>query len=152
MRIHAILLAVFAVLAAVSCTGRSAASLEDARERLDQRENEFLAALAARDADGTAELFAENGVLHVANMPPVEGRDAIRGFYGNVFGFLTASEAHPRSSRLSDAADMAYSIGTTSNEFAGPDGPVAYAGKYLLVWERLEGEWMIVVYSISSDQ
>lgn len=49
---------------------------------LDQRQSESFAALEARDADTTAALFADEAVVHVANMPPIEGRSAIREFYG----------------------------------------------------------------------
>jgi ketosteroid isomerase-like protein len=120
-------------------------------ETLQAREASLLAALSALDADGVSAHFADEGVLHVANMPEVRGRDAIRGFYGNVFRFMLASEPTPESARVSEAGDMGYTMGRVVNSFRSEDGSVEYRGKYLLVWERREGEWMAVVYAVSDS-
>lgn len=137
---------------ATGCAESRTASVEVQRELLAQRQGEFFAALEARDPDRTAALFADDAVLHVAGMPPIEGRVAIHRFYGNLFGFLSASRATPERLHLSVSADLAYGIGRASNEFRGPEGPVEYAGKYLLVWRRTADDWFIAVYSVSSDQ
>jgi ketosteroid isomerase-like protein len=134
------------------CAEPRPASVEGQRELLEQRQGEFFAALEARDPDRTAELFADDAVLHIAGMPPIEGRAAIHRFYGNLFGFLSASTATPERLHLSESADLAYGIGRTSNAFRGPEGPVEYTGKYLLVWQRTADDWFIVVYGVSSDQ
>lgn len=139
------------VLAFAGCAHRSSPAGDGARAALQQRERDFLAALGARDAERTASFFAEDAVLHVANMPPVEGRAAIARLYGNVFRFMRASEATPERMTIAASADLAYGTGRVSNEFAGEDGPVRYSGKYLLVWERGAGEWEVVLYGISND-
>jgi ketosteroid isomerase-like protein len=123
-----------------------------ARAVLEQRQQAFFAAMAARDADGVAALFAEDGVMQVAGMPPIEGGAAVRQFYGNMFGFLSASTATPTTTVIAAAGDMAYGTGSTVNEFRGQDGPLRFSGKYALVWRQLGGEWRIVLYSISSNQ
>jgi ketosteroid isomerase-like protein len=122
------------------------------RPLLEARQAEFFAAMAARDADWMADLFADAAELHVANMPPVVGRSAIRQFYGRMFEFLSASTAEPSGTRVSASGDVAYSTGRTTNEFRGAGGPVSYAGKYVLVWERLADDWRVVLYAVSSNQ
>jgi ketosteroid isomerase-like protein len=54
--------------------------------------------------------------------------------------------------RLSGSGDMAYSAGTVPTAFDGEQGLVEYPGKYLLIWERRDGAWSIVAYSISNNQ
>jgi hypothetical protein len=76
------LLAVSTLLAA--CAPRPFATVPTAASALEVREAAFLGALAARDADAVAVHFTDDGVLHIANMPPVRGRPAIRQFYANV--------------------------------------------------------------------
>jgi ketosteroid isomerase-like protein len=138
-------------LAAAACAHapRSAVAPDVALER---RQSEFLAALAARDAERTAAFFADSAVMHVAGMPPIEGRSAIRQLYANLFGFMSASGATPEFMRVAAAGDMAYGTGSTTSEFRGPQGTVAYTGKYVLVWRRIAGAWQIVLYAISSNQ
>jgi uncharacterized protein (TIGR02246 family) len=118
----------------------------------EQRQAEFFAAIADRDADRTASFFADDAVLQVANMPPVEGREAIRGFYGNLFGFLSASSATPERLEVAASGDMAWSIGESRSTFRRPDGELSYTGKYALVWRKQDGAWRVALYAISSNE
>jgi ketosteroid isomerase-like protein len=144
--------AAFAIVLVTGCAHTRLASTDRDRVFLEHRQSDFFAAVAARDADGLAALFADAAVVHVANMPPIEGRDAIHRFYGNMFRFLSGSSATPETIQVSDSGDLAYGIGSVSNEFRGPEGRVEYAGKYVLVWRKIAGDWMVVLYSISSNQ
>jgi ketosteroid isomerase-like protein len=70
----------------------------------------------------------------------------------HLFRFLSGSRAAPEAIQVSDRGDLAYGIGSVSNEFRGPEGRVEYAGKYVLVWRKIAGDWMVVLYGISSNQ
>lgn len=146
------LIAIITAVTLTACAHRPAIDPATEHNRLEQRQATFLSAFAARDLDQATEHFATDAVLHVASMPAIRGRSAIREFYGNVFRFMTASEATPETTRLSGSADMAYTVGRVTNTFRGEQGPVEYEGKYLLGWERREGTWSIVFYSISSNR
>jgi uncharacterized protein (TIGR02246 family) len=147
-----ILLVACAIALAAGCGDGTTAARDTARQALEARQREFTAALAARDADRMAALFADDAVLHVANMPPVEGRDNIAQFYGKTFQFLSASRSAPETLHVADAGDLAYTTGSVTNEFRRPEGPVEYAGKYVLIWRVVGREWMIALYAISSNQ
>jgi ketosteroid isomerase-like protein len=139
------------IVVAGACAHRPATSIDAEQDRVEQRQTAFLAALAARDADGVAVHFAPDAVLHVANMPAIHGREAIGTFYGNVFRFMAASQATPETPRVAANGDMAWSAGRVVNAFQSPQGTTEFTGKYLLVWERREAEWQIVVYAVSND-
>lgn len=145
----------FSVVMSVGCarSGPPPGSLDAvaALEGLREARASFLGAMAAKDAPAVAAHFADDAVLHVADMPAIRGRVAIGGFYENMFRFLLASEATPGSLRMSSAGEMAFDEGTVMNAFRSEDGPVEYAGKYLLVWEKRDGAWKVVVYAVSSD-
>jgi ketosteroid isomerase-like protein len=152
MRVNAVAVVLMAVLSISACAHAPAGTAAAERDRLEQRQSSFLAALAARDAERTSAHFAADAALHVAGMPPVHGRDAIRAFYGNVFRFMAASQATPEQLRVSVSADLAYTSGRVVNTFQAEQGAVEFAGKYLLVWEQRARDWVIVVYSLSSNQ
>lgn len=145
-------LSVLMLLFISACAQRPSVSEHQVGQALLQREQAFLAALSARDVEQTAAFFAEDASLHLANMPPVQGRSAIEQFYRNVFRFLQASTALPERMQVAASVDLAYSAGQVNNVFASEQGQSAYAGKYLLVWEWREGDWFIVFYSLSSNQ
>jgi ketosteroid isomerase-like protein len=121
-------------------------------EGVAQRQADYHAAMAARDADRIAAMFSEDAVLHIANMPPVEGREAIHRFYTRMFGFLSATSATPETLVVSAGGDMAYGTGRTINEFRGPEGPVSFAGKYALIWRKPGDAWLVAIYTVSSNQ
>jgi ketosteroid isomerase-like protein len=142
------------MLLVTACAQQRAPEIDGANvhyELVTQRQAEYFAAMAARDADRIAAMFAEGAALHVANMPPVEGREAIHRFYARMFGFLSEANATPETLVISAGGDMAYGTGTTFNEFRRPEGPVSYTGKYALIWEKLGDTWLVVIYAVSSD-
>ncbi len=122
------------------------------RQRLEQRQGDFLAALSARDLEQVLAHFDEDALVHIANMPPFRGRDAIARLYGNVFRFLKSAEYRPDFIRISECAGMAYSAGSVTTVFIGQDGPVEYHGKFLLVWAKRNDEWLVTAYSISNNE
>jgi uncharacterized protein (TIGR02246 family) len=140
------------LLLAGACAHIANAASDDAATRLERHEAAFHAAAADRDAERVAAFFADDAVLHVAGMPEIRGREAIGRFYANMYRFLAATRATPVSRQAASSGDLAYSTGRTVNEFRGPDGEVSYAGKYALVWTRHDGEWLVSLYAVSSDQ
>jgi ketosteroid isomerase-like protein len=146
----AIALAALVILAA-GCASQAIPARPAAHSEVQRQEAAFLASLGVRDLEQTVRHFADDAVLHVANMPPEGGREAIRRFYGNVFRFLEESESVPEMMRLSESGDMAYSTGRVRNTFAGEQGPQEYAGKYVIVWEKREDDWLVAIYSISNN-
>jgi uncharacterized protein (TIGR02246 family) len=145
-------LPVVATPAAESVTVLHAAAAPVGASDLQQRQAGFLSAMEARDADRVATYFAEDGVVQVAGMPPVRGREGVRRFYGNVFRFLRETSATPETLRRTATGDIAYGYGAVRNVFDGAAGRSEYQGKYLVVWERRDGDWLIAAYSVSSNQ
>jgi uncharacterized protein (TIGR02246 family) len=145
-------LAVAMILAAGCAHAGAGAAPGDARELLDRRDAAFRAAAADRDTERLAGFFAEDATLHVAGMPAVRGREAIGRFYENVHRFLAATTSTPESHRIATSADLAYSTGSTTNEFRSPEGTTSYAGKYATVWVWRDGNWFVSLHSVSSDR
>jgi ketosteroid isomerase-like protein len=151
MRVVGIVVVAATVALTAACAHRAPPDNGDSGS-VAQRQSGFFMALSSKDVDATVAFFADDAVLHVAGMPPIEGRTAIRQFYGNLFRFLSATTAAPETLHVSRSGDLAYSTGRASNEFQVADGLTAYSGKYVLVWTRDGGNWAIALYSVSSNQ
>jgi uncharacterized protein (TIGR02246 family) len=147
-----IILAVAMILASGCVRAGAGAVPGGARDLLDGRDEAFRAAAADRDTERLAGFFAEDAELHVAGMPAIRGRDAIGRFYENVHRFLAATTATPTSHRIATSADLAYSTGSTTNEFRSPEGTTSYTGKYATVWVWQNGNWYVSLHSVSSDR
>jgi ketosteroid isomerase-like protein len=140
-----------ALILAMSCV-HSPVPPGDASDDLQQRQESFFTALSTKDSALVVAHFSDDAVLQIANMPPMRGRAAIERFYGNVFRFLSRSESVVEQTQLSASGDLAYSSGAQTNAFDREQGRVEYEGKFLLVWQKVNGEWLIRAYSLSNNQ
>jgi ketosteroid isomerase-like protein len=88
----------------------------------------------------------------VPNAPVASGADAIRSTW---VGFLSLPNLslsfEPTTIHVSDDATLAYDVGTYQLAFDGPNGRVEDNGKYLVVWEKRDGEWKVVADMINTD-
>jgi ketosteroid isomerase-like protein len=50
------------------------------------------------------------------------------------------------------SGDMAFEYGVNRFVFETPDGPFEAFGKYLVVWTKTDGEWLIEAFSYSMDE
>lgn len=101
---------------------------------LDRVLRDYERAWQARDADGLAALFTEDGFVLRPGYPPVRGREAIRAAYATSGGPLTLV------AYAWDAdGDLGHIIGGYGAFADMPPG-----GKFVLTLRRVEGRWLIV--------
>lgn len=107
---------------------------------------EWNEAVSARDAEAAAALYAEDAVKLVPNVPLLEGRQAVQDYYASLFEVPAfRSTFGPTRIVVSENGDLAYDYGTYTASWAGEDGPAEEAGKYVSVWRKVEGEWVLAV-------
>lgn len=115
-------------------------------------DREWVAAVAAQDTLAIANLYAEDGYFMPPNAPRVDGRGAIRGAWAGMFQMPNLSLTFtPTDIVIADGGDMAYDIGTYNLGLDGPDGRIEDNGKYLVVWQKVNGEWKIIADIFNSD-
>ena len=55
------------------------------------------------------------------------------------------------TTQLAAAGDLAWELGTNRTVVAGGQGGFVDMGKYLAVWRKIDGEWLIVAVAATSD-
>lgn len=106
----------------------------------------------AGDGAAVAALYADDAVLSVPGVPPLRGKEAINAFYlKDVPSTLAAgiTVADDPASDVEQSLDLAWQWGTYRN--TNKAGGVVDSGKYLTVFERRGGKWMIVRDMWNSD-
>ena len=96
----------------------------EAKQAIDAADAKWARLTAAGHADSLADLYHANGVMLPPNMPPVRGRDAIRGFM------------------------------TMMNSMSSPPPVLtvrADSGKYMVRWVSENGRWLMVQDIWNSD-
>lgn len=134
------------------CSSVALLSSQDEAEALKRRSRAFFEALSAKNAASIGSFFADDAVLQTADMPAMRSRQAIAQFYAKVFGFLVSSSATPEIVRVASSGDMAFEEGRAKNVFSRGQTKSEFAGKYLIVWVKQNGDWVIAAYALSSDQ
>ena len=106
----------------------------------------------AKDAEGIAALYAEDGAVMPPNAPIGKGRAAIQQTWASMMqtpGFdLTIT---PEQILVSSSGDMALDRGTYSLTIAPGGTTQTDTGKYVVVWRKIGGEWKAAADIFNSD-
>ena len=151
MRWSAVSLAVGAATTAACAGPQIDVAAETAALRA--RSEGIVAAEMAQDTEAALAFWALDAVVQPAGAPQVQGHDAIRTLYGQFFGTgqLKEFEGHSTHLEVSAGGDLAYEYGVNRMVFTGPEGDLLDMGKYLAVWKKMDGEWLVVALSFTSD-
>ncbi len=134
-----------------ACSQVPAVDLQAEEEQIRQLNQQWYAAENRKDLDATMQFIAEDCVLHVPGIAPLEGHEAIRTFMAEFFQSLVSVGGGPTQIVVSSSGDLAYDWGTTQAIFEGPEGRVEDEQKYLIAWQKIDGEWKAVAGSFSSN-
>ncbi len=126
-------LAALLTAAAGWAQAQDAATIQDLENRLAQ-------AITAGDAEAAAALYAEDGMLLPPGMAPVEGREAIAGFWAGA-GDGVESVALTTESVTPLGEGHAQEVG--SYRLTPPGGAEEVTGRYVIVWQETGEGWVI---------
>ncbi|MDP3938959.1 MAG: DUF4440 domain-containing protein [Deltaproteobacteria bacterium] len=134
------------LLLASGCSGSSEPA--DSVERIMTLEHEWSDRFQAKDINWIAGLHWEDARQLPPDAPAVVGAEAIRAAWqamADTEGLTLKWE----SSFAKVSGDLAYDVGKGIIET--PDG-IARLAKYVVVWERRDGQWKVVVDMFSADE
>lgn len=145
------LVSLFAVVAGCASVPRVDRASEEAAIRAqDQR---LLQAIAAKDANTAATIYASDAYLMTPNAPAVTGVAAIRSSWAGMLGMPGLQFSFtPTHIDISKAGDMALDVGTFRFSADGPQGKIEDSGNYNTVWKKLDGQWRIASDIATSER
>jgi uncharacterized protein (TIGR02246 family) len=113
----------------------------------------YLKAVLAGDLPTIAAMFQENAIMMPPNQSLLQGRTAIKQFYGGLCHGpvkLTAFTFTHLEARI--VSDTAYDVGTYKQTLVvGPGRTLEDAGKYSVILKRAGDEWKIAYLIFNSD-
>ena len=153
---HTLPILVVAALACQAAPPPTDTSAE-AKQAIDAADARWARLTAAGHADSIADLYHANGVMLPPNMPPVHGRDAIRGF----MTMMNSMSSPPpvltvRAESVWAQGPLALELGRWNFAWAAgakrpPGAPAADSGKYMVRWVNENGRWLMVQDIWNSD-
>jgi uncharacterized protein (TIGR02246 family) len=148
-----ILLTCCLALLALHCNQQQMADTRAADEAAIRSINpSWFKAYNAGDANSIAALYAEDAVLNPPGVPPARGQAAIREYLTKDVAASTATGMTMNAGSKTDAGvsgDLGWEWGT----FTAKDksGATIDAGKYVTVYARKNGKWLIIRDIWNSD-
>jgi ketosteroid isomerase-like protein len=113
------------------------------RNDIDAANATFGAAYDARDSNAIAALYTEHALVFPPGQDIVTGRAAIAKLWSGIIdsGLKITSL---RTVSLEQFGNAAREIGRFSGTAAGANKqPMPVAGKYVVVWKRVRGKWLL---------
>lgn len=100
-------------------------------------------AAGRKDLDATVAFMAEDGETLAPNEPVARTREAIRASWNGLMQLPDAKLYwEPERAQVAASGELGYTSGFYTLTFTGPDGKtVTDKGKYLEVWNKVDGKW-----------
>lgn len=119
----------------------AASAAQEAKTAIEKGSKAWEDAYNGGDASDLAALYAKDTVLLPPDSDPVEGRQAIEGFWRRFISENRGVSANFSIREILVMGDMAVEVGTYVS--TGPDDELVGGGKYLLVWKKMDTGWKI---------
>ena len=110
------------------------------REAIAAADEVFVATFGRGDAAGVAALYTEQGQLMPPNADFMVGRDAIQAFWQGAMDMGIAA-AKIEILEVEGHGDTAIEV--SKYTLHAKDGSELDAGKFIVIWKRVEGEWQL---------
>lgn len=116
-----------------------AAAQDDARSAIEARNERFMAAFAAANADSIAALYTDDAHLYAPNAPDQVGPEAIGAYFqGALSNGLTRLDL--QTEEVDTHGDRAYEVGRFTL-YAGDEA--VDSGRYMVTWALEGGRWFL---------
>lgn len=107
----------------------------------------------AKDLDRSVSVYAPDARMMPPNAPPSIGSDQIRKTWAELFKLPGMSLSfEPTLVSVAPDGQMAYDVGTYTFAVDGPKGRQQDEGKYVVVWQKRDGNWKAVVDMFNSNR
>ena len=100
----------------------------------------FMAALSEGDVDAIVSHYTDNARVMPPNLPLIEGKENIRGMWEAT---LAMGGMDLKVKTLTAEAFKKTAIEEGVYKVHAPDGQVVDEGKYIVIWKKVEGKWLL---------
>lgn len=114
-------------------------------EAITRRDAEWGEAVTRRDLEALVALYTEDGTLAWPGQPAIEGSAGIRAAWTELLKTPGLALAFtPERIVVAGDRSLASDFGKVTMTQDGANGPETVIAKYLVVWQRVGGEWRVL--------
>lgn len=119
----------------------------DPKEEVLAMHEAFEAGARSGNAAQMVSIFAEDATLMAPDMPSLTGREAITQYWGGMLQQLSKVEVDLMMEHLDVLGDVAIERGRYEIS-----SPIKDSGKYVHVWRKTGGKWLLVTDIFNANQ
>lgn len=113
---------------------------QNIKETIKKRNNIFMETYERGDAEGMAELYTDDGEVLPPNAETVKGKEAVKNFWQATMD-LGIKAIKLETGEVEQHGDTANEVSKAT--LMGPDQQVLDQSKYIVIWKRVNGEWLL---------
>lgn len=144
----------FALSVLTGCN-RSLVDIRAEAEAINKIEDQWTAAILAKDIDKIMSIFASEAVVMNSNTPACTGAQAIResleSWFADTTILLDTFESAIDTTEVSASGDLAYVRGNSRLRISTPNGIVEETDKWITIYRKINGEWKAIVDIWNTD-
>ena len=119
---------------------------------IHQLTDSLVAAEVRRDIETVLNAYAPDAILHVPGMPALVGREAMRPVVKEFLALPFTDEVMKgRAVIVAASGDLAYDIGADNLVTKTAAGQTEEAGKSIIIYRKIDGQWKVTANSYSTD-
>jgi len=112
----------------------------DVSDEIMAANESFMAALQTGDVEDIVSHYTDNARVMPPNMPLIEGKENIRGMWEAT---LSMGGMDLKVKTLTAEAFKKTAIEEGAYKVHAPDGQVVDDGKYIVIWKKVDGRWLL---------
>ncbi|SMG49911.1 YybH family protein [Paraburkholderia susongensis] len=121
------------------------------RDHLLTRYDAWMKAIAEKDIDAIASIYANDAVYMPPGQPRHTGKEAILAVWRTYFTRPDFKALYTPVISISTGLDIAYDVGSYVISLTRDDAPVEIRGKYVVIWKKEQGDWFVAVDIDNTD-
>ncbi|WP_175760088.1 YybH family protein [Burkholderia anthina] len=115
------------------------------------RYEDWMNAIAAKDIDTIASLYASDAVYMPPAQPRHSGNEAVVAVWKTYFERTDFTAVYTPSLTISSNLELAYDVGSYVLSLTRDGAPLRLTGKYVVIWKQEHGRWVVAVDIDNSD-
>ncbi|TDG05412.1 nuclear transport factor 2 family protein [Paraburkholderia guartelaensis] len=123
----------------------------DVQDHLLTRYDGWMNAIAEKDINAIASIYANDAVYMPPGKPRLVGKEAILATWRTYFTRPNFKALYTPTLTISSSLDIAYDVGSYVISLTRDDVPVEIRGKYVAVWKQEQGDWVVAVDIDNTD-
>jgi ketosteroid isomerase-like protein len=108
-------------------------------------------AIASKDLDAIAAIYAQDAVYMPPGQPRHVGNEAVVAVWRRYFERPNFRALYTPVLTIAEGLDLAYDTGAYLVSLRRDDRPIDIRGKYVVIWKREEPHWVVAVDIDNTD-